>query len=123
MARKAKGSDNFDQQKLIDRLQAATGGDLPELAGCEAEEWHELDVNLGTIIERDDLGPKQSWSGFSLTARWKGEHINHFEIPFWAMKAFVEHIATGLDVDENMWAEMEYKRTFDSNGKNQALFK
>lgn len=124
MGRKQK-STGVDFSKLVERLKEATSGELPELAGCRADHWIELDVNLGSIMIRENLGPKNDWSGFTLKARWDGEdeEIEDFEVPFWAMTAFTDCIAEASGVPDDGWLEMQYLRTFDQSGKNTARFR
>ncbi len=93
----------------------APSGDLPLLLNLEEGEWHEIEVDLDSVVaDKNEKG----WSCYLATINGNLAE----EIPFWAMSAFYEFVDDLPKKQQTKTIEIRYKRTLNGK-KNTAQFK
>lgn len=92
------------------------GGDLPYLLTLDADEKHEITVDLSTMEKEKNGGPDGEWSCYRITI----DKHEESEVPFYMMKAFKECIADSYSEGEDE-VELIYKRKVKGD-KNIATF-
>lgn len=84
------------------------GSDLPWILTIEEDEWTDFDVEVATVVQHHDAGPKEKWSCYRLTVSVAGEEMQT-EIPFHAMRDFYD--ACTSKKEKKGWIEMEARRS------------
>lgn len=96
-----------------------SGGDLPWMVTAKLNRWIEFTVKLETISMSEN---DKKWSCYigKMKDISDGTPDGDHEVPFWAMNEFADFLE---DLPDKGWSTMEYKRTEDANGQNEAHFR
>jgi len=84
------------------------GSDLPWVLTIDEDTWVDFHVEVDTVEQCHDAGPKEKWSCYRLTISVEGEEMKT-EIPFHAMKAFYDACRAGKE--KKGWIELEARRS------------
>lgn len=125
MARKTASRNK--QSSLLDKLNKLKdnlGGDLPWMADCKPDVWHDLLIDVASIDEHDDAGPDGKWSCYRFEGAINGGDDETIEVPFWTMTEFITAVVDCADEmdDKVECIKLQYKRSFDGNGRNTGAF-
>lgn len=93
------------------------------MAAIEERTWTEFEIDMDSLTEVTDAGPKEEWNAYRADMRKIDDSVtpdDEHEIPFWAMMPFWEHV--DQMAKQSGWMAMEYRRV-KRDGKNQAEFR
>lgn len=118
MPKSSKKSGKTDWKSLVEAVAEETSGDLPWFVTVKENVWHSFDVKPATMEVHKDGGPDKEWSCIRVEID-VDDSFEEMEVPFWAMKPFVESL---LEADEGEEViSMSYKR-LKNGARNDAKF-